>query len=269
MALRMIVKNVKDWVYARVKPEISRWIHDVRQSRLQVYSLTSSGDMVMQRRRAASCELSNETVDFKKSVWLTSRSRYRTPRGRARPALPHGKTAPESLDRRLVKASAPKIQLNGLTEPDEGGIVDGSDEGYESIHTTGLWESEEDEEEVLSAFICNDEPSEDDSDASYVPPSSEDESTEGESTENEESGDNGASSGENMSGQEENEDEYDLSDRERRCHRLNHQSNALSRLNAYCTPTKGHQLSISAESRLKTDRRRSSRFSMASMRINC
>ena len=260
MALRMIVKNVKDWVYTHVKPEILRWIHDVRQNRLQRYSLTPSGDMAMQRRRAASCEPANEAVDFEDSVSPTSRSRYRTPRGRARPTLPHGETAPGSLDRRLAKSSVPEIQLNGLADSDEGGVDDSSDEGYASIHTRRWWDSEQDEEKRFSAFVCNDEPSEDDSDASYVPPSEEDESTESESVEDEESDDDGASSSESLSGREENDDDYDLSDSERHCYQLNHQSRAFLRLELYCTPTKANKLSKPLESRSKRDRRCSSRF---------
>lgn len=230
MALRMIVKNVKDWVYTHVKPEILRWIHDVRQDHLQRYSLTPSGDMAMQRRRAASCEPANEAVDFEDSVSPTSRSRYRTPRGRARPTLPHGETAPGSLNRRLAKFSVPEIQSNGLMESDEGGFDDSSDEGYASIHTRRWRGSEEDEEKRSSASICNDELSEDDSGASYVPPSHEDESTESESAEDGESDDDGASSIENLSRREENDDDYDLSDSERHCHQLNHQSRAFSRI---------------------------------------
>jgi hypothetical protein len=256
----MIVKNVKDWVYARIKPEISRWIHDVRQNRLQIHCLTPSGDEVVQRRRAASCEPSNEMVGPKKLVSPTLKSRYRIPQGKARPGLPHGQTAPASFDRRLAKASVPRIQLNGLAGPDEGGTDDSSDEGYASIHTNRWCESEKDEDRKLSAFICNDEPSEDDSDASYVPPDLEDESTESESVEDEESDDDGASSGENSSGREENGDDYDLSDSEGHGHQLNHKSCAFRRLEVYCTPTKGHKLCKPTESGSKRDRRRSSRF---------
>ena len=236
MALRMIVKNVKDWVYTHVKPEILRWIHDVRQDHLQRYSLTPSGDMAMHRRRAASCEPAKEAVDFEESVSPTSRSRYRTPRGRARPTLPHGETAPGSLNRRLAKFSVPEIQSNGLMESDEGGFDDSSDEGYASIHTRRWRGSEEDEEKRSSASICNDELSEDDSGASYVPPSQEDESTESESAEDGESDDDGASSIENLSRREENDDDYDLSDSERHCHQLNHQSRAFSRITLVQVP---------------------------------
>jgi hypothetical protein len=161
----------------------------------------------------------------------------------------------------LTKAGVPKIQLNGLTEPDGGACDNSSDEGYASIHAGGWWESEEEKkkkEKGLSAFICHDEPSEDDSDASYVP--SEDESTESESVEDEESGGDGASSDEDLSGQEENGDDYDLSDSERHYHRLNHQSHAFPRLEVYCTPTKGYKSRKPAESKSKRDRRRSSRF---------
>ena len=270
MATRMIVENVKNWVYARVKPEILRWIHDIRQNRLQIHSRTPSGDTVIQRRRAASCEPSTEVVNLEGPISPTSRSRYYTPRRRVRPDLPHNETVPATLGRRLAKPGVLKMQLNGSTEPDEGGVDDSSDEGYASIHTRKSWESEEDQkedqEEDISAFIYNDEPSEDDSDASYVPPSSEDESTESESTEDEESdgngesGDDGANSSADSSRGENNEDEYDLSDGERHYHRLSSCSCAASMLEVYCTPTKVFKSAKSLESMSKKDRRRSSRF---------
>jgi hypothetical protein len=228
MALRMIVKNVKDWAYSRVKPEISRWIHDIRQDRLQIHSLTPSGDSVMQRRRAASCGPSNEVVDLEKSVSPTSRSQYCTPRKKSRPILPHGNTAPGPLDRRGAKSRVPEIILNGSTESDEGGVDDRSDEGYASIHTRGRWKIQENVRGKLSAFICNDGPSEDEYNAPYVPPMSEDESTESESVEDEESDDDGAS--------------------------------AFSRLKVHRTPTKVDKSSKSPETRSKGVRRRSSRF---------
>jgi hypothetical protein len=73
-----------------------------------------------------------------------------------RPTVLHGKTAPDSLYRRLAKASVPKLQLNGLTEPDDGEL-DSSDGGYASVHTSGQPEREENGEEILSVFIRNDE----------------------------------------------------------------------------------------------------------------
>jgi hypothetical protein len=228
MVLRMIVKNVKDWVYARVKPEISRWIQDVHRNRHQICSLTPSGDLVTQRRRDTSRGLSNEIVDFEKSVSPILRSRYRTPRKRTRSTLPHGKTAPEPFERRLAKASVPKVRLNGLSEPVGDDIDDSSDEGYASIHTRSGEESEDDKEKYSSAFVCNDESSEDESDVSYVLSSSEDESTESESVD-EENGDGGANSGEDLSGREENDDEYDLSDSESHRHWLNQQLRVVSR----------------------------------------
>lgn len=228
MALRMIVKNVKDWAYTRVKPEISRWIHDIRQDRLQIHSLTPSGDLVMQRRRAASCGPSNEVVDLEKSVSPTSRSQYCTPRRKARPNMPHGNTAPGSLDCRLAKSRVPEIKFNGLTESDEGGVDNGSDEGYVSNRIIRRRKSQEDKKKKSSAFICNDLSSEYHSDASYVPPISEEESTESENVEDEESDDDGAS--------------------------------AFSRLKVHRTRTKVDKSSKSPESRSKGVRRRSSRF---------
>jgi hypothetical protein len=253
IALRMILKNMQDWVHARVKPEISRWIQDVYRNRRRICSLTPSGDVVTQRRRAASCGLSNEIVEFETSASPISTSRYRTPRQKTRPSLPHGKTAPEPRDRRRDKSIMPQIRLNGVSEPDRDDIDGSSDEGYASIHTKSDDESEEEEEEPFSAFICEDEPSEDDSDASYVPPSSEDEST---GSESDESGDASANSDEDSSDGE----EYDLSDSEDGSHWLKQQSRVISRPEGYCTPTKSHKLSAPVESRVRKDRRRSSRF---------
>jgi hypothetical protein len=247
IALRMIVKNVQNWVHAHVKPEISRWIQDVYQNQHCIFSLTPNGDVVTQRRRAASCGLSNEIVEVEESV---ERSRYRTPRQKKRPALPHGETAPEPRDRRRDKANIPQVRLNGLWEPDGD---DSSDEGYASIHTRTEYESEEKETKHSSAFICNDEPSEDYYDASYVPPSSEDEST---GSESDESSDGSANNDEDSS----EEEEYDLSDGESHRDWLKQQSRVISRPEVYCTPTKGYKLSAPVDSRARRDRRRSSRF---------
>jgi hypothetical protein len=247
IALRMIVKNVQNWVHARVKPEISRWIQDVYRNRHRICSLTPSGDVVTQRRRAASCGLSNEIVEVEESV---ERSRYRTPRQKQRPALPHGETAPEPRDKRRAKANVPQLRLNGLSEPDG---EDSPDEGYASIYTRTEDESEEEETKHLSAFICNDEPPEDDSDASYVPSSPEDEST---GSESDESSDESANSDEDSSEKE----NYDLSDGEVHRGWLKQQSRVISRLEIHCTPTKGYKLSAPIDSRARRDRRRSSRF---------
>lgn len=241
IALRMIVKNVQDWVHARVKPEISRWIQDVYRNRHRISSLTPSGDVVTQRRRATSCGLANEIVNLKKPVSPISKGCHRSPRQKKRPSLPHGNTAPEPRDGRRDKASIPQVRLNGLSELNGDDIDDSSDEGYGSVHTRSEDESEEEgeeEEKSLYAFICNDEPSEVDPNASYVPPSTEDDST----------------------GSESDEEEYTLSDSERHGHWLKQQSRAISRPEVYCTPTKGHKLSAPLESRARRDRRRSSRF---------
>lgn len=260
MALRRIVKNVRDWVYTRVKPEVARWIHDVRQTHLQTYSLTAAADRVLQRRRAVSCGPTNEAVDFVELSSPTSRNRYRTPHSKARPTLPHGETAPGSLDRRVTKFSVPEIQVNGSTGSDDGGVDDSSDEGYASNFCSLGREAEEHGEKNIAAFIVNDEPSDDDTDASYVPSSSEDESTESDSVEDEESDDYGASSSENFSQREDHNDEYEISDSERHYYRLNRESRTASRSDVYCTPSRVYKLDEPADSKLRGDRRRSWRF---------
>jgi hypothetical protein len=250
IALRMIVKNVQDWVHARVKPEISRWIQDVYRNRHCIYSLTPSGDVVTQRKRASSCGLSNEIVEFEKSASPIPKACYLTQQQKKRPTLPHGNTVPESRHRRRDKANIPRLRLNGLSESDGD---DSSDEGYASIHTRSEGESKEEETKHSLAFICNDEPYEHDSDASYVPPSSEDEST---ASESDESDEGSANSDEDSS----EEKEYDLSDSESQRDWLEQQSRVISRPGVYCTPTKGNKLSAPVESKVRRDRRRSSRF---------
>ncbi|UPX11504.1 uncharacterized protein EKO05_0002109 [Ascochyta rabiei] len=244
MALRMIVENMQEWVYARVKPEISRWIRIVHEHPPQTISLTPNGDTVVQRRRAASCEPLSERMDFKRWDLPALGERHSTPRAKAMPLLPRGKTAPGSIDRWKVKSDVPRIQLNGFIEANTGDTSDSAVEGCSSVHASGC-ESEEDDQEKLSGFIYDDEPSEDDkSDASYVPSSSEDDSTESENAEEEElelriddyDTESGEASSEN--GDVEDVEEYDQSDKERSQHWLSPTSSAVSNLDVYYTPTK-------------------------------
>jgi hypothetical protein len=225
IALRMIVKNVQAWVFARVKPKISRWIQDVYRDRNRVCSLTPSGDVVKQRRRAVSCGTANVTTDFASPV---AKRGYRTPREKERPSLPHGYTAPESRDKRRAKASIPQVRLNGVSEP----VSD--DEGYASVHPSA--ETKKKPKKLMSAFICDDEPSEDDPDASYVPPSSKDESD----------------------GSGDEDEEYILSGSESDW--VKAKARRVSRLEVYCTPTKGGKVGAAVVSKERRERRRSSRF---------
>lgn len=273
MALRTIVENMQEWVYARVKPEISRWIRIVHEHPPQTISLTPSGDTVVQRRRAASCEPLSERMDFERWDIPASGERQSTPRTRAIPLLPRGKTAPGSIDRWKAKSDIPRIQLNGSIESNTGDTSDSADEGYSSVHASGC-ESEEDDKAKLSAFIYDDEPSEDNkSDSSYVPSSSEDESTESEIAEEEELelriDDYDTESGEASSGNEAVKDaeDYDLSDKERSQHWLSPTPSALSKLDVYHTPTKNGRWRDRSQDQSKRDqgpsqrsRRRSSRF---------
>jgi hypothetical protein len=258
-ALHIIVKNVGDWVHTNVKPEISRWIHDIRQDHLQTYSLTPSGDTVKRRRRAASCEPTRNAVDSVEPHSTTLSSRYHSSPRKVKPTLPHGATAPGSLKWQSAKHTVPEIQLNGLMTSDDGGVGDSPDEGYSSTHCDSCQESEEDEEKSSSAYVRNDKPSGNDSDASYVTSSLEDESTESEDVEDEESDDDGADSSEDLVNRGKNRDDYDLSDTKGYSPQLNHQSRKVSRVEAYCTPTKVYGRS-KLESSSKENRRRSSRF---------
>lgn len=53
-ALRTVIDNMHEWVYKRVKPEISRWITHVRIGPKPKTTNTPDGDEVEQRRRARS-----------------------------------------------------------------------------------------------------------------------------------------------------------------------------------------------------------------------
>lgn len=248
MALRKVVKNLTDWTNANVKTEIARWIHDICQFHPQGYSITPSGETVLQRRRAASCEPASDVAPLKHSVSTTSRSRHCTPQGKSRPTFPHSETAPVSRDKRMAKFSVPKIQLNGSTKADDGGVDDSSDEGYASIHRDRWHRSEDDDEESLSSFIVKDKSFDDDSNASYV---------EKESVENEEYDEDSAGSSEDLSRREESDEDYDLSYSEGHCHLPDRQSRIFSSTELYCTPTKAHNSIKPPKSRAKEDRRRS------------
>jgi hypothetical protein len=265
MALRMVVQNLQEWVYLHVKPEISRWIRIVHENPPQKISLTPSGDAVVQRRRAASCEPLSGRLDFERWDLPALVERHLTPRAKVMPPLPRGMTAPGSLDRRKAKVNVPRIQLNDCTKSDTGDTDDSADEGYSSVHTSGS-ESEEDEKEKLSAFICDGELSEDDEpDAPYIPSSSEDENA-GEEEPKLQVDDYDAKSDEDSSENEDIED-YNLSDNERSYHRLNQQPSALSRLDVYYTPTKNFNSRHISNDRSKKDRSPSQRSRRCSSRF--
>ena len=53
-ALRMVIENMREWVYERVKPEICRWIAHIRSNPKPPTVFVPNGDQVEQRRRARS-----------------------------------------------------------------------------------------------------------------------------------------------------------------------------------------------------------------------
>lgn len=108
LTLRMLVNNVREWVYARAKPQIARWVCQIWDKPLPPTIHSPGGGSVPQRTRpASSASSSNTTI-------LTPPT---TPDVALRPAIrrnsAQGKSAPGSLGgHRLPTTSSSGIQLN-------------------------------------------------------------------------------------------------------------------------------------------------------------
>lgn len=242
MALRRVVKNVIGWVFTRIKPDIARWIAQIRSDSLQTYSRTPGGDTVGFRRRATSLGPTNEVSDSEELESVSSKIQYRTPQGKSRPHLKHGETTPASLDRRLVKGGIPQIRLNGLTESGQEYSDDGSDEGYESVRLSGGRRKPKVDSYDLSTFVCDDDTSADDADATYFPSESDDESGQSNSEEEEnaeyDSAEDGEISDEEVKELLDSARSFLSSGSQQYCYQLPYRSQPTSRLEADSRPTK-------------------------------
>ncbi|CAO2655729.1 Nn.00g045320.m01.CDS01 [Neocucurbitaria sp. VM-36] len=180
LALRMVVKNMREWVYERVKPEISKWIRNIRGCPLPQVFLTPGGDTVNRTRRAVSCEAPNRTLDFTSSG---SPRRVVHP-SKAAPALLRGKTAPEQVTGKKLKYRRPSIEpklykskivqsIEDAEDSEESEDEDGSDEGYASNATyqpssEGEDEVEDDEDSASELESGAEEDDDDDLEVSEV-----------------------------------------------------------------------------------------------------
>lgn len=265
MALRTVVKNVIDWVFTRIKPNIARWIAQIRSAGLQTYSLTPGGDIVGFRRRAASLGPTQEESDSEELEFVNSRSQYRTPHGKLRRQLQHSQTAPEPLDRRLIKVGIPQITLNGLTRIEHEDSDDGSEEEHMSVRLSGALRKLKVDSNDLSAFIHDEGVSEDDTDGTYSPSESENDSDQSNSEEEEsaecDSADNGNISDEEVKELLDTARSYLSSDSQRYCFQLADRSQPISWLEVRSKSRKElHRSSKPVGIKAQKDRRVSARF---------
>lgn len=189
------------------------------------------GETIQRRRRAASCEPSNEKPKTKLSDSPRSKGERRTSRKIGRPCLPHGETAPASIDRSSDISSSPVTKLVGLEISDGEETDNSSDEGYES-YINRERRNREAEKRMLKDFVVHDQPSEDDSDGTYEPSSSEEDSSETYSTEED-------NSAEGSDVQGDASDTYELSDDESHGHGTFRQSHNWPTV--HCTPPRAYR----------------------------
>lgn len=255
LALRILVKNVQAWVQTHIKPKVATWIYDIRFNTSQLHVQTPNGGVIQQRRRAVSCEPLNDVPTD--TSYSPSARQIHTPRGTGRPHLAQSNTAPAAVRRRPISLRTPLITLNdrlrglgisGREEP-EHSSDDSWDEGYAS-YTDTTRANRAAGRGIRDDFIEYDEPSEDDSDGSYIPPSSDEDSSGTDSAEDEES------SREDSEAQGDTSDEFDTSDGEIHQHEL--LSRSRNNPDIYCTSSRGHGPSKQARSHSRRYRHDSS-----------
>jgi hypothetical protein len=124
----MIVNNMREWIYSRVKRDISKWVLKIYDDLSPPSVLSPDGDVVQQRRRAASSGDVNAPKTPNRSTARLTPSRE--------------KTAPASVGRRRrTTACSPSSSRRGQRDLDD--FID--DDEIESLSEH---ESEEETDEV-------------------------------------------------------------------------------------------------------------------------
>ncbi|KAF2710226.1 hypothetical protein K504DRAFT_405223 [Pleomassaria siparia CBS 279.74] len=142
IALHMVMKNMREWIYSRVKPQLSIWIQKIREDPSPQDALSPGGNQFVRARRATSCEPLIQSQPSQRLEHL-----YLTP-SKARPSLSRGETPPGSVDRQDFNGRIPRIQINHSPIPhvgrgrereriDETDIENETDEGYMSNKSYG------------------------------------------------------------------------------------------------------------------------------------
>ena len=131
-ALRAVIENMRKWVHDRVKPEICRWITQVRLHPKPSTSLAPDGHQVEQRRRAKSLEPPNERIP---DIPSTSR---KPPRSKIIPHLARENTVPrrtcspsslsQQLDRLSIRIEELERDVSEESESDWQRYASGSDD---------------------------------------------------------------------------------------------------------------------------------------------
>jgi hypothetical protein len=143
----MVIENMREWVFQRVKPEIANWISTARAC-LSPQILSFEGEHIEQRRRAVSLEPPQERVPI-----MFSGSRRRYSLSKATQTLSRGKTTPERA------AGRPSVSLvcqkkavhvsNERSDVEEDNDSEGSEAGENEDQTN--YEDPEDIEAEYSA----------------------------------------------------------------------------------------------------------------------
>jgi hypothetical protein len=125
-ALRMVIENMREWVYERVKPEICRWITHVRSHPKPHTLLAPDGHRFEQRRRAKSLEPPNKRVsDTPSTSRKPSRSKI-IPELSRENTVPRRARSPSPLSQRLARLT---IRIDDEDESDWDRYASSSDEG--------------------------------------------------------------------------------------------------------------------------------------------
>ena len=143
----MIIENMREWVFQRVKPEIANWIlvaHACSSPRI----LNFEGEHIEQRRRAVSLEPPQERVP---TMFSGSRRRYSL--SKATPTLSRGKTTSErAAGRPSVNFVCQKKAVHASYERsdvEQDNDSEGSEAGENEVQTN--YEDPEDIEAEYSA----------------------------------------------------------------------------------------------------------------------
>ena len=132
-ALRAVIENMRKWVHNWVKPEICRWITQVRLHPKPSTFLAPDGHQVEQRRRAKSLEPPNQRTS---DIPSTSR---KPPRSKTIPHLARENTVPrrtcspsslsQRLDRLSIRIEELEQDVSDESESDWQRYTSSSDDG--------------------------------------------------------------------------------------------------------------------------------------------
>jgi hypothetical protein len=150
-ALRMVIENMREWVYQRVKPEIAKWISKARTRAPSQVFLTPGGH---RSKHARAASLDPPRVGLRSASPGTP---TRSSRAKATRTLSRGKTAPSRVYEPGDSELSEDEKNSELSESEEGDSEWGerewkADEGYSSDDGHSVETSECESSEDSDAF---------------------------------------------------------------------------------------------------------------------